>query len=132
MNESLTNYETVDVILTAGGQLDSLFNYWISASFAVIVSAYVGRAHFNYAITLSISLLYLLACAMFATRFYSLATLVNYYIELAEAVLPAAFLDSISVLGFTRTPTFLGGVLVTEIYLWHSYRQAQTEKREQR
>ncbi len=44
----------------------------------------------------------------------------------ALALLPAAFLDSIPMMGVTPVPTFVGGVLVTEIYLWHSYRQTQT------
>jgi len=63
---------------------------------------------------------------MFSVRFYSLFTLVIYYTGLTEAVLPAAFLDTIPMLVVTRYPTFVGGVLVTEIYLWHSYRQTQT------
>ncbi|MDA1369648.1 MAG: hypothetical protein O2971_02655 [Proteobacteria bacterium] len=37
MNETLTDYELVDIVLTVGGQLDALFGYWISASFAVII-----------------------------------------------------------------------------------------------
>ena len=125
MNETLTDYELVDIVLTVGGQLDALFGYWISASFAVIVSAYIARIHFNYAITLSISLLYLLACAMFAVRFCSLFTLVNHYTVMGQAALPPDFLDTIPMLGWTRLPLFISGFLVTEAYLWHSYLQTK-------
>ena len=121
MNETLSLYEALDLIANISGQLDSLFNYWISASFAVIVGTFIGREHLKYAATLSISLLYFLASAMFLSRFWAMVALLLHYTELTSGSLPQEFLDSIPVMRFTRIPTFAIGFLVTEVYLWHSY-----------
>lgn len=114
-------YEITDVILSISGQSDTLFSYWISASFAVIVSSYIGKTHYNFSITLSISILYLLASFMFLARFYSMSTIATFYADGASELLPPDFVDSIPLIGFTRAPTFVIGFFVTEYYLWHSY-----------
>jgi hypothetical protein len=61
MNQIMSTFEIADLIISVTGQMDSLFYYWMSASFAVLISSYIGKEHFNYSITLSISLLYFLA-----------------------------------------------------------------------
>ena len=121
MNEIMSSYEVADLVISVTGQMDSLFNYWMSASFAVLVSSYIGKEHFNYSITLSISVLYFLASMMFVARYYAMSTLIIYYTELAGAALPSQFVTASPIIGITRLPTFLVGFITTEVYLWHSY-----------
>ena len=120
MNQIMSSYEIAELIFNVTGQMDSLFNYWMSASFAVLVSSYIGREHFNFSITLSISVLYFLASIMFLARYYAMSTLIVYYTELAEAAIPPQFLTASPIIGITRLPTFLLGFITTEVYLWHS------------
>lgn len=120
MNQIMSSYEIAELIINVTGQMDSLFNYWMSASFAVLVSSYIGREHFNFSITLSISVLYFLASIMFLARYYAMSTLIVYYTELAEAAIPPQFLTASPIIGITRLPTFLLGFITTEVYLWHS------------
>lgn len=129
MNEIMSSYEIAELTISVTGQMDSLFNYWMSASFAVLVSSYIGKEHFNYSITLSISVLYFLASMMFVARYYAMSTLIVYYTELAGASLPAQFVAASPIIGITRAPTFLVGFFTTQVYLWHSY--IQNKKQEQ-
>ena len=121
MNQIMSSYEIAELIINVTGQMDSLFNYWMSASFAVLVSSYIGREHFNFSITLSISVLYFLASMMFVARYYAMSTLIVYYTELAGASLPSQFVAASPIIGITRAPVFLVGFITTQVYLWHSY-----------
>ena len=120
MNQIMSSYEIAELIINVTGQMDSLFNYWMSASFAVLVSSYIGREHFNFSITLSISVLYFLASIMFLARYYAMSTLIAYSTELASAAISTQFLTASPIIGITRLPTFLLGFITTEVYLWHS------------
>ena len=120
MNQIMSSYEIAELIINVTGQMDSLFNYWMSASLAVLVSSYIGREHFNFSITLSISVLYFLASIMFLARYYAMSTLIVYYTELAGTAIPPQFLTASPIIGITRLPTFLLGFITTEVYLWHS------------
>lgn len=115
------DFELAELIISVTGQMDSLFSYWMSASFAVLVSSYIGKEHFNYSITLSISALYFLASLMFLTRYYAMSILIVYYTELAGTSLPSQFVAASPIIGMTRAPTFVLGFVITEVYLWHSY-----------
>ncbi|MBL4573749.1 MAG: hypothetical protein JKY86_11835 [Gammaproteobacteria bacterium] len=117
----MSTYELAELVISVTGQMDSLFNYWMSASFAVLVSSYIGKEHFNYSITLSISVLYFLASMMFVARYYAMTTLIINYTELAGASLPAQFVATSPIIGITRVFTFLVGFIIAEIYLWNSY-----------
>ena len=121
MNEIMSAYEIAELVINVTGQMDSLFNYWMSASFAVLVSSYIGKEHFNYSITLSISVLYFLASMMFVARYYAMSTLIIYYTELAGTSLPSQFVAASPIIGITRAPVFLVGFITTQVYLWHSY-----------
>ena len=123
MNQIMSPYEIAELVISVTGQMDSLFNYWMSASFAVIVSSYIGKDHFNYSITLSISVLYVLASVMFVARYFAMGTLILYYTELAGSALPPQFIAASPIIGITRVPTFVLGFIVTEVYLWLSYRR---------
>ena len=121
MNEGISTFELVELIAIFSGQLDSLFSYWISASFAVLISTYAGKDHFNFAITLSISILYLMASMMFLARFSATANFATYYMELGRDILPPNVASYSIFIGITRIPTFVIGFIITEIYLWHTY-----------
>jgi len=121
MNELMSPFELAELIINVTGQMDSLFNYWMSATFAVLISSYIAKEHFNYSITLSISVLYFLASVMFLSRYYAMSTLLLHYMELAEDSLPSQFISASPVIGITRAPTFVIGVIISEVYLWHSY-----------
>jgi uncharacterized membrane protein (DUF485 family) len=121
MNQIMSTFEAADLIISVTGQMDSLFNYWMSASFAVLISSYIGKEHFNHSITLSISVLYFLASLMFLARYYAMSILIIYYTELAGSSLPSEFLAASPIIGITRAPTFIIGFIITGVYLWHSY-----------
>lgn len=129
MNQIMSSFEIAELIISVTGQMDSLFNYWMSASFAVLISSYIGKEHFNYSITLSISVLYFFASMMFLARYYAMSTLIVYYTELAGTSLPPQFIAASPIIGITRAPTFVVGFIITEVYLWHSYiRNKRVEK----
>ena len=121
MNELMSPFELAELIINVTGQMDSLFNYWMSASFAVLISSYIAKEHFNYSITLTISVLYFLASIMFLSRYYAMTTLLIYYMEFAGDSLPPQFISASPIIGITRAPTFVIGVIISEVYLWHSY-----------
>jgi uncharacterized membrane protein (DUF485 family) len=100
----------------------------MSASFAVLISSYIGKEHFNYLITLSISVLYFLASLMFLARYYAMSTLILYYTGLAGNSLPPEFIAASPIIGITRAPTFIIGCIITEVYLWHSYVRNRSEE----
>jgi uncharacterized membrane protein (DUF485 family) len=125
----MTSFELAELLISVTGQMDSLFNYWMSASFAVLVSSYIGKDHFNGSITLSISVLYFLASMMFVARYYAMSTLIVYYTELAGTSLPPQFVTTSPIIGLTRLTTFVVGFLIAEVYLWHSY--LKNKKKEQ-
>jgi uncharacterized membrane protein (DUF485 family) len=129
MNEIMSIYEIADLVISVTGQMDSLFNYWMSASFAVLVGSYIGKEHFNYSTTLSISALYFLASMMFFARYYAMSTLIVSYTELAGTSLPPEFVTTSPIIGITRVLTFLVGFITTEVYLWNSY--VETKKNEE-
>ena len=121
MNEGSDTLEIISVIMAGSSDFDSIFNYWISASFAVIISARLGRNQFNFRLTAAISLLYFLVSTMFLVRFYSQVTLMTYLMGLLGEATPAGLLDSLPWLGVIRVIMFSFGFLITEYYLWHSY-----------
>lgn len=125
MNELLSPFELVEIVITLAGQIDSIFNYWISASFAVVVSAFIGREHFNYSISVTISALYTLASLMFLARAIFMGLALMHYAELAGDALPPNFGYSIPALAFTRGPVFFLGFAMTQFYLWQTYYKLQ-------
>ena len=129
MDQIMSSFELAELLVSVTGQMDSLFNYWMSASFAVLVSSYIGKDHFNYSITLSISVLYFLASMMFVARYLAMSTLIVYYTELAGASLPPQFVSISPIIGLTRLATFFVGFFIAEVYLWHSY--LKNKKQEQ-
>ncbi len=125
MDSSLTSYEALDLVFTLSAQLDSIFSYWISASFAVVVGTFVARDQLNLGLTLCIGSLYFLASAMFAVRWLSAGYLGQQV--LYDDGLPAGYVESIWLLPTLRLVTFALGFLITEGYLIYAYRKFRDE-----
>ena len=121
MDQLFSSFELAELLIGVTEQMDSLFNYWMSASFAVVISVYIGRDHFNLPISLSVGVLYFMASVMFVARYYAMSTLIVQYTELAGSSLPSQFLAISPVIGIIRAVTFTLGFLMIELYLGHSY-----------
>jgi hypothetical protein len=68
MPEQLSLYESIDLFISATAQLDVIQNYWLSATFAVVLTAFLARNYLNFAVTFSISFLYFLGSLLFLAR----------------------------------------------------------------
>lgn len=112
MSATLTSYEAIDLILSLSGQIDTLFNFWLSASFAVILSAFIGRAHFALLVTAAISALYAMGCILFAARF--LVT-IDIFVQIGGI---ATIETGSNLILYARVSRFLLGCLMTQVYLW--------------
>ena len=126
MDATLTTYETLDLVFTMSAQLDSIFSYWISASFAVVIGVFVAREHLNFGLALCIGALYFLASAMFAVRWVS-AGILGQEVLFAQSM-PAGYVESIWALPLLRLITFVLGFIITEGYLIYSYTQLRRGK----
>ena len=115
----MTQYEAIDLIISAGANFDSIFGYWISVSFAVIVATFIVRDQFNIGLTLAVSAMYLVASAMFALRFVTLASLL--VDARSHPAIPEEFLQSLETQTPFRGVTFIAGFLITELYVLYTY-----------
>ena len=115
----MTQYEAIDLIISAGSNFDAIFGYWISVSFAVIGATYIVRNELNIGLVLAISGVYLVASAMFLVRFSTLATLLVDARNHPE--IPEEFLQSLDAQTTVRGVTFIGGILITEFFVLYSY-----------
>ena len=52
MDQLFSSFELAELLIGVTQQTDSLFNHWMSAFFAVVISVYIGRDHFNLPIRL--------------------------------------------------------------------------------
>lgn len=52
MDQLFSSFELAELLIGVAQQTDSLFNHWMSTSFAVVISVYTGRDHFNLPISL--------------------------------------------------------------------------------
>ena len=75
----MTAAELHALMFTAIQIQDSVFQFWLSASFAVIVATYIGRERISRRVFVLIGVLYLGASALFVARFINAATQLLYY-----------------------------------------------------
>lgn len=118
----MSTYEVLDLVLTISDSLDSIFNYWISVTLAVIGGTFVARRHLTRGLVWTIGTVYAAASAMFALRFYVngrlLATAVKDASDLPGGlgVGPAGAL-----LGPLRLGVFLLGMVMTLWFVSYTY-----------
>ncbi len=115
----MTQYEALDLLVSASANFDSVFGYWISVSFAAIAATFVVRKELSLGLALAIAGIYLVASVMFLSRFGTLAAL------LVDARnhpdIPEEFLASLESQTPIRGATFVAGVLITEAYVFYAY-----------
>ena len=64
----MTAYELTSLIYEIFRDMDSMMEFWISATFAVVVAVFVAREHLSRAMLMMILGLYVAASVMFALR----------------------------------------------------------------
>jgi len=125
MDITLTTYEALDLMVTLSDQLDSIFGYWISTSFAMVVGIYVAKEHLNFGLAMCIGVLYLIASMMFGSRWIAAGSMIQELV--ATKLIPENYLEAASFLPWLRVVTFTFGCVVTEGYLVYAYRTFRNE-----
>jgi hypothetical protein len=115
----MTEYETIDLLLSASENFDSLFGYWISVTFAVVAATFVVRNELNVALALTIAATYLVATLLFLTRFATMASLLTNV--MSQPTLPDEFHQSLEAQNPIRSAAFIVGFLMTEMYVFYTY-----------
>jgi len=69
--ESLTNAEIYESFFMIQDLLDAQFQYWLSASIAVIVARFIGDQQLTRPMLYALAILYLVATALFMLKYYA-------------------------------------------------------------
>jgi hypothetical protein len=131
MPEQLSLYESIDLFISATAQLDVIQNYWLSATFAVVLTAFLARNHLNFAVTFSISFsisfLYFLGSLLFLARSGLVADTLGFISKNSpsglEPLMSTKMLETRPALVISRLSTYFLGFFAAQIYLWVAYRQ---------
>jgi len=73
----VSEFELRSLLIEYGSAIDAQFNFWLTASFAVVVASHVAGHHFNRWGRAGLVFLYLLACTVFYLRYVSTADLIT-------------------------------------------------------
>jgi len=104
----------LELIAGESAQVDSSFEYWLAASFAVVVAAHVGRGSFTASHRHMLSCVYLLFCVTTLTKFWADTDSISYYASLLQGTEFTVNRTSNIVAGLARVVMYLvGSVLVT-------------------
>jgi hypothetical protein len=68
--ESISNYELIQLVQNCLTLMDAQFQYWLSASFAVVVAGFLAKDILSRKTRVWISILYLLASSLFAAKYF--------------------------------------------------------------
>jgi hypothetical protein len=117
----MTEYELMDAFATQMVAVDRVFEFWLTASFAVIVAAHFAGRDLSKSMRLMIALLYIGTSAFFAYR-YSMATSMTYSLgnELGQKGMyrvPNAITQLTPYFGILRALIFITGVAGTVYFL---------------
>ena len=63
----MTSYETLALFYETSNTLDRFFDFWLSATFAVVVAAHLGRDSINRSYARVIVVLYLSFCLLYTS-----------------------------------------------------------------
>ncbi len=126
--ESVPTAELIELLLNLVNQLDLQFQYWLSVSFAVIVTSYIAGDRLSMKIRIYIFLLYILASSIFSIRYFGSRTQVLF---LSQELLTRVT-DWPNLGGLTspvRQFTFIAGIIGTTWFLLFSKSKKElTEK----
>ena len=124
MNEaSLSLYETTELFYIILEALDRFFEFWITATFAVIIACHLGSSILTRSFSLMISFMYLAFSINLIGRWVFVAEAVSRYrndmasqsgIQLNEQLIDLSRMLS--------TTTLLVGTTVTIFFVWYTYK----------
>jgi hypothetical protein len=77
----MSEFELNTLLIEYSAAIDSQFNFWMAATFAIVVATHTAGDKLNRTGRLGLVLLYLLACAVFYFRYLGAADQVTYAIE---------------------------------------------------
>ncbi len=112
--ESISNYELIQLFQNCLTFIDSQFQYWLSASFAVVVAGFLAKDVLNRNARVWVSILYLVASSLFAVKYY-MALQQSLFIGDELAIRGIAWPSSVAGAVSVRASLFILGLLST---LW--------------
>ncbi len=120
----MTEYEALDALFSANEAMHNSFQYWLSITFALIVTVHLGRRHLTGGIVVAISVLYLLGSALFFVDYLHWLSLLGFTanFEFWEGY------DYGPLKTYLRVALFLIGTVVAEGFLVLSYVQGRKTK----
>ena len=81
--DSISTAELLELVLIGEQFIDAQLEFWITATFATIVASFVGQEYFTLRIKLIVSAMYVLATAVFVSRWmYEAQDLIVYFQEI--------------------------------------------------
>jgi len=116
----MTEAEALEATFGANEAMQNAFQYWLSITFAIIVTAYLGRRQLNRPILVTIGLLYLATAVLFFVDYQHWRAVISSIEEpLAGEIWPYYGI----IKTYIRTGLFLIGTITAEYYLFYSYAQ---------
>ena len=73
----MTEFEIKTILMELGTAIDAQFNFWMATTFAIVIAHYIAGHNFSRASRFGIVALYLLACAVFYSRYLQITGLVS-------------------------------------------------------
>lgn len=67
--ESISNAELLEIIVIAFSELEALFQYWLSVTFALLVASFVAKEYFSNNVRIIIGTLYTVSTAIAVYRY---------------------------------------------------------------
>lgn len=116
----MSEFELNILVIEYSAAIDSQFNFWMAATFAIVVASHTAGDKLNRAGRLVLVLLYLLACAVFFLRYLAAADQVTYAIQellAAGGQSPSPELGSITRLG-RQTLLIVGTLFAVIVVVW--------------
>jgi hypothetical protein len=77
----MSEFELNTLLIEYSAAIDSQFNFWMAATFAIVVAAHTAGDKLNRTGRLVLVLIYLLACSVFYLRYLGAADQVTYAIK---------------------------------------------------
>ena len=116
----MPEYDAFAVAFAVNDAMHNAFQYWISITFAIILTAHLARRHLTLLITLVLGSLYIGCAALFFIDYL-------HWLSVAQTTnLPEAFEPDFPypmLKTAIRVSLFVGGTLTAVSYLGYSYRR---------
>jgi len=114
----MTEYEVQLAILETSGAVSDQFQFWMAATFAVVVASYTAGKTLPLIMRYSIALVYIVAVIMFYLRYLDSIDQMNYYAMLLEQMESGIPVRRIGSVGFLRKTLMLGGSLLALAFIF--------------